>query len=203
MTHSRHPAFKWYRFGLCVMKTVGGVACTKWEKSVPDRQTDRQTENNIPFSRGITLTNGTHFSSFLFLSVWRFVTFLLSTCTSCSAKSFDTNYQYCVITSSLSMTFWCFWVEEACEGAFTVMIFVRCLMSRSLTDLYVPWVGLDADWCKLPLNVISFKDQSADCWRHTRFREWICKMATCTSSGRLKIKIQGSSFFYKRTEEWQ
>ena len=22
MTHSRHPAFRWYRFGLCVMKTV-------------------------------------------------------------------------------------------------------------------------------------------------------------------------------------
>ena len=53
MTHSRHPAFKWYRFGLCVMKTVGGVTRTKWEKIVPDRRTDRQTENNIPFSRGI------------------------------------------------------------------------------------------------------------------------------------------------------
>ena len=44
MTHSRHPAFRWYRFGLCVMKTVGGVTRTKWEKSVPDRRTDGQTD---------------------------------------------------------------------------------------------------------------------------------------------------------------
>ena len=29
MTHSRHPALRWYRFGLCVMKTVGGVTRTK------------------------------------------------------------------------------------------------------------------------------------------------------------------------------
>ena len=56
MTHSRHPAFRWYRFGLCVMKTVGGVTRTKMRKRAirTDRRTDRQTENNIPFSRGIT-----------------------------------------------------------------------------------------------------------------------------------------------------
>ena len=57
MTYFRQSAFRWYRFGLCVIKTVGGVRRTNWETSVPDRQTDgrtdRQTENNIPFSRGI------------------------------------------------------------------------------------------------------------------------------------------------------
>ena len=41
MTHFRHPAFRWYKFGLCVMKTVGGVTRTKWEISVPDRRTDK------------------------------------------------------------------------------------------------------------------------------------------------------------------
>ena len=57
MTHFRHPTFRWYRICLCVMKTVWGVVRTKWEKaSRTDGQTDRQTENNIPFSRGIIST---------------------------------------------------------------------------------------------------------------------------------------------------
>ena len=61
MTHSRHPAFRWYRFGLCVMKTVGGVTRTKREKERPgqtDRQTDGQTDRQTDKPKTISPFHG-------------------------------------------------------------------------------------------------------------------------------------------------